>query len=138
MKKVWLIVIIALFGLAVIGGYAVFDRTFPKADPIICPNVKDITAILLTQNNNTSAGIETPTFAQILQNILNAQPTRKMSVNDVPIAKTYYTVEIDTPIRTYRYFIYTESSQVYIEIPYEGIYKANQQFFDFVANYFVD
>ena len=136
MKKAWVIIIIALLGITVIGGYAVLNSIFPKADPIKCPDTENVTAIILIQKEGSSVAVETADFGEILKNITNAQPTRTMSVNDYPTAKTYYTIEVDTAARQYRYFLYAENSQVYIEIPYEGIYKANQQFLDFVAEYF--
>ncbi|MBQ2004711.1 MAG: DUF5301 domain-containing protein [Peptococcaceae bacterium] len=136
MKKTWVIIIIALLGVAVIGGYAILNNIFPKADPIKFPDTESITAITLIQKDGSSVAVETADFGEILKNITNAQPTRTMSVNDYPTAKTYYTIEVDTAARQYRYFLYAENSQVYIEIPYEGIYKANQQFLDFVAEYF--
>ena len=136
MKKAWVNIIIALLGIAVIGGYAVLNSIFPKADPIKCPDTESVTAIILIQKEGSSVAVETADFGEILKNITNAQPTRTMSVNDYPTAKTYYTIEVDTAARQYRYFLYAENSQVYIEIPYEGIYKANQQFLDFVAEYF--
>ena len=136
MKKAWVIIIIALLGIAVIGGYAVLNSIFPKADPIKCPDTESVTTIILIQKEGSSVTVETADFGEILKNITNAQPTRTMSVNDYPTAKTYYTIEVDTAARQYRYFLYAENSQVYIEIPYEGIYKANQQFLDFVAEYF--
>ena len=138
MKKTWVIIIIALLGIAVIGGYAVLDNIFPKADPIKCPDTESVTAITLIQNDGSSVAIEIADFGEILKNITNAQPTRTMSVNDCPTAKTYYTIEVDTAARQYRYFLYAEKSQVYIELPYEGIYKSNQQFLDFIADYFKD
>ena len=138
MKKTWVIVIIALLGIAVIGGYAVLNNIFPKADPIKFPDTESITAITLIQKDGSSVAVETADFGEILKNITNAQPTRTMSVNDYPTAKTYYTIEVDTAARQYRYFLYAENSQVYIELPYEGIYKANQQFLDFIADYFKD
>ena len=138
MKKVWLVVIIALFGFSVIGGYAVFDSVFPKADPISCPDVDSITAISLSQNSTPSLVVEAPVFAEVLESIRNTQPTRQWSVNDYPTANDYYTIEIDTPARDYRYFVYVENSQVYLEAPYGGVYKANQQLLDFLAAYFKD
>jgi hypothetical protein len=132
-KKIW-IIIITLFGVCVIGGYAVLDNIFPKADPIILPSKEDITTISLIQNNGSSVTVESEEFEYILQYISNAQPTRTMSVNDYPATKTYYTVEVTTPERVYRHFIYADNSQVYIEIPYEGVYKSNQQFLDFLKN----
>lgn len=136
MKKTWVIIIIALLGIAVIGGYAILNNIFPKADPIKFPDTESITAITLIQKDGSSVAVETADFGEILKNITNAQPTRTMSVNDYPTAKTYYTIEVDTAARQYRYFLYAENSQVYIELPYEGIYKSNQQFLDFVAEYF--
>ena len=138
MKKTLVIIIIALLGIAVIGGYAILNNIFPKADPIKFPDTESITAITLIQNDGSSVAIETADFGEILKNITNAQPTRTMSVNDYPTAKTYYTIEVDTAARQYRYFLYAENSQVYIELPYEGIYKSNQQFLDFIADYFKD
>ena len=136
MKKTWVIIIIALLGIAVIGGYAILNNIFPKADPIKFPDTESITAITLIQKDGSSVAVETADFGEILKNITNAQPTRTMSVNDYPTANTYYTIEVDTAARQYRYFLYAENSQVYIELPYEGIYKANQQFLDFVLEYF--
>ena len=136
MKKTLVIIIIALLGIAVIGGYAILNNIFPKADPIKFPDTESITAITLIQKGGSSVAVETADFGEILKNITNAQPTRTMSVNDYPTAKTYYTIEVDTAARQYRYFLYAENSQVYIELPYEGIYKSNQQFLDFVAEYF--
>ena len=138
MKKTWVIIIIAFLGIAVIGGYAILNNIFPKADPIKFPDTESITAITLIQKDGSSVAVETADFGEILKNITNAQPTRTMSVNDYPTAKTYYTIEVDTAARQYRYFLYAENSQVYIELPYEGIYKSNQQFLDFVAECFKD
>ena len=138
MKKTLVIIIIALLGIAVIGGYAILNNIFPKADPIKFPDTESITAITLIQKGGSSVAVETADFGEILKNITNAQPTRTMIVNDCPTAKTYYTIEIDTAARQYRYFLYAEKSQVYIELPYEGIYKSNQQFLDFIADYFKD
>ena len=136
MKKTWVIIIIALLGVAVIGVYAILNNIFPKADPIKFPDTESITAITLIQKDGSSVAVETADFGEILKNITNAQPTRTMSVNDYPTAKTYYTIEVDTAARQYRYFLYAENSQVYVELPYEGVYKANQQFLDFVLEYF--
>ncbi|MBQ9913297.1 MAG: DUF5301 domain-containing protein [Clostridia bacterium] len=138
MKKTWVIIIIALLGIAVIGGYAVLNNIFPKADTIKFSDTESITAITLIQKDGSFVAVETADFGEILKNIANAQPTRTMSVNDYPTVKTYYTIEVDTAARQYRYFLYAENSQVYVELPYEGIYKSNQQFLDFIAEYFKD
>lgn len=144
MKKAWMIIIIAfaLVGLIVWGTYAIFDNLFPMADPIRYPSASNlpykesISSISLAQNNGASVMVESDDIGTVLQNIANAQPTRIMSVNDYPAAKTYYTITVETPARKYWYFIYEEDSQVYIEVPYEGVYTTNHQFFDFVVAYF--
>lgn len=138
MKKTCIVVIITLLGIAVIGGYAVLDNIFPKAEPIKFPDTESITAITLIKNDGSSVSIETADYGKILKNITNAQPTRTMSVNDYPTQKTYYTIMVDTSEIQYRYFLYAENSQVYIEITYNGIYKTDQQFLDYIVEYFKD
>ena len=138
MKKIWIVVIIALLGISVIGGYAVLDNIFPKAEPIKFPDTESITAVTLSKNDGRSVSIETADYGKFLKNITNAQPTRTMSVNDYPTQKTYYTITVDTAEIEYRYFLYTENSQVYIEITYNGIYKTDQEFLEYIVECFKD
>lgn len=133
-----LIVIFSLFAISVIGGYVLINNIFPKANPINYPDIENITMVSLIDNNDVSVIVETSDYEKVLQNIGGAKPTRQMSVNDYPTVKNYYTVKIDTTEREYRYFIYTDNSQAYIEIPYEGIYKADQQFLNYLVNHFKD
>lgn len=141
MKRKYVIIIVILC-LVLIGGYFVFDSIFPKAGVISGPTQnrankdKLIKAISLMWDDNSFAMVENQDIGTVLQNINSAIPTRKMSVNDYPTVKDYYSIEIISSVRTYRYFIYEENSQVYIEVPYEGIYKSNQEFYDFIAGYF--
>ena len=136
MKKVWIIIIIVLSSLISIGGYCIFDSIFPIAEPINYPSEDTIISILLTPNNDNSITIEASSFEDISRNICNAKATRKMSVNDYPTVEVYYTIKVNTSTREYRYYIYTENSQVYIEIPYQGIYTSNQQLLVTVMEYF--
>ena len=141
MKKTSIIIIIILC-LAFSGGYFIFDSIFPKAEPISGPTQnranKDrlIKSILLMKKDGSSVMVENEELGIVLQSIDNAQPTRKMSANDYPTVETYYIIEILSSVRVYSYFIYKENSQVYIEIPYEGIYTSNQEFYEFVEGYF--
>ncbi len=136
MKKVYIVIIIALFVIAVPSAYLVFDRLFPKADQIICPDLETVTSILLNDNDNFSATVESADFSEFLVKIENTQPTRTMSVNDYPAVRPYYSVVVETPDRAYQYFIYAENAQTYIEIPYEGVYKANEQILTLISKYF--
>ena len=141
MKKKSLIVIVILC-LSLIGGYFVFDSIFPKAGPISGPTQnranKDrlIKSISLAKKDGSSVMVENEELGIVLQSIDNAKPTRKMSANDYPTVETYYIIEILSSVRVYNYFIYNENSQVYIEVPYEGIYASSREFYDFVEGYF--
>ena len=141
MKKTSIIIIIILC-LAFSGGYFVFDSIFPKAEPISGPTQnranKDrlIKSISLAKKDGSSVMVENEELGIVLQSIDNAQPTRKMSANDYPTVETYYIIEILSSVRVYSYFIYKENSQVYIEVPYEGIYTSSQEFYEFVEGYF--
>lgn len=138
MKRSWMIAITVFLLIVVTGGYMVFDQTFPKADSIHCPDIESIEKITLVKNDGSSIKVENTDFGELLHHIRNAQPTRRMSVNDAPYTKVYYIIQIDTSDRQYRYYVYRESSQVYIEMPYTGIYKTSDQFLDVVAENFIE
>ncbi len=138
MKKIWFIVVVVFLCASVIGGYTLLDSIFPKADAISCPPSESISSVSLTQSGNSSVTAEAEDFEELLHNIRSALPTRRMSVNDSPSVKDYYTLSFETSEREYRYFIYKESSQVYIELPYEGIYRSDRQVLDSLTEYFRD
>lgn len=135
-KKLLIAIIAALLCIAAIGAYAVLDSIFPKAEPINILSEKDTMSALLIRNDKVTAMVKTEDLEVLLKNINTAKPTRKMSVNDYPSVKAYYILELHTSARFHRYFIYEENSQVYIEIPYEGIYKADSKILDLVSEYF--
>lgn len=142
-KEKWLIPVVVivttvLLVFAVVSAPAVYDHFFPMAADVVCPNEEDVASVSLMNNSDPSAVIEVTDFGYILYSIRNAQPTRNWSVNDYPTAEHYYTIEINTSTRQYRYFVYIEDSQVYLESPYEGVYKADQQLFDFLEAAFAD
>ena len=137
MKKVRIIIIVLLC-LAAAGGYTVFDNIFPEAEPISCPDVADILSVSLTENKGAFVAVEKSAIDILLENIRNAHPTRRESVNDYPTAENFFTVDIDATDRKYRYFIFEEKSKVCIEMPYEGIYESEQEFFDFLMKFFKD
>ena len=135
MKKT-LVVLLVLIVLGSVSGYCIINSVFPKASPISYPLTEEITSISLYENNNNSVTINKEALEPILQEFLNVKPTRKMSVNDYPTVGNYYMLEIEASQRFYRYFIYQEGTQMYIELPYEGIYKINNQLYDSLKLYF--
>lgn len=135
-KKLLIVMIVLLLCVTTVGGYTALNSIFPKAEPINTPSIEDIISVSLIRNDEINATVKTEELEDLLKNIINAEPTRKMSVNDYPTAKTYYILELHTSARTHRYFIYEENSKVYIEIPYEGIYKADSPMLDLISAYF--
>jgi len=128
--------IIVLLGLFAIGVYVLFDKMFPVADLVNVPELENTTAISIIRDNGSSVLVEVKDYEVLLQNISDTEPTRMLSVNEFPSVENYYIINIDTEEREYRYFLYVEDSQVYIESPYEGVYKSNQEFLDWVTAYF--
>ena len=135
MKKSYIIFAIIFFVLLAIG-YFIFDSVFPKADKIKIPFEEEIISAFVSANSSERIKIESDDYKNLLLGIENSAPTRKMSVNDYPTAKLYYKVDIITSDRNYCFFIYDESAGMYIEFPYEGIYKPNPEAFDFIFKYF--
>ena len=128
-----LIVLTILLSLLLTFGYIAFDHTFPEAGPVPVPATDEITSIRFCKEWAGSDEVEEEHYSWILESIAKSKPTRKMSVNDTPAAKPFYSLTIDTPDRTYRYYLYTESSQFYLECPYEGIYETDQRLLEFIS-----
>lgn len=136
MKNVWIPVAIVLIVVLAACGYGTLNHIFPMAEPVSCPAAETILSMTLSQKNGVSVSVEPGEYDKFLQGIRSAQPTRQMCVNDYPAAKMYYTVQMETAERGYRYYVYAEGLQVYIESPYEGIYKTDPEFLEFLAAYF--
>ena len=127
MKKI-IIPIIAVIVLAALigGGYLVMDSLFPKADPINVPSASSVVSMTAIKNESRQNGepreIASADIDSILSLLSEAEPTRKMSVQDSPDAKTYYEIAAKTSERTHYFYVYFESGTCYVEILYEGIY----------------
>lgn len=130
------IVILALMGLSVIGAYVLYDKMFPVAEPVKVPELERVTEITIIHEDGSSVFVGVEDYEELLQNISNTDPTRVWSVNESPSVEMYYTIKMDTVEREYWYYIYTEDSQVYVESPYEGVYKSSQHFLDLLKAYF--
>lgn len=123
-----IIVVVLIAGL-IGGGYLVVDSLFPKADPITVPSATSVLSMTVIKNENRKDGeprdIASGDVDRVLANLYEAEPTRKMSVQDSPDAKTYYEIAIKTSERTHYFYVYFESGTCYVEIPYEGIYTVD-------------
>ena len=139
MKKKNIILTIVLFvcvGLLA-GAVYLFNDIFPKAKPIRHPELNEIVSVKLSCNTpDATIPMIEQHYEDLIRYISEAKPTRKQSLNDTPTSGAYYGVEIQTNEKQYRYFVYEEGEQVYIEMPYEGIYEAEHTLFSIVLKYF--
>ena len=131
MKKIIIpiIVIVILAGL-ILGGYFVIDSLFPKADPINVPSASSVVSMTVKKNEDRKdeepREIADADIDDILSKLSEAEPTRKMSVQDSPDAKTYYEIAAKTDERTHYFYVYFDNGTCYVEIPYEGIYTVDK------------
>ena len=130
MKKIVILVVaLAIIAGLIIGGYLMIDSLFPKAEPINVPSASSVVSITVKKNENRNDGdlreIANADVDSILSKLSEAEPTRKMSVQDSPDAQTYYEIAVKTNERTHYFYIYFESGTCYVEIPYEGIYTVD-------------
>ncbi len=127
MKKIIIpiIVVVVIAGL-IGGGYLVVDSLFPKANPINVPSASSVVSMTVVKNEMREVGelreISSADSEGILSQLSNAEPTRKISVQDSPDAQTYYEIAVETSERTHYYYVYFENGTCYVEIPYEGVY----------------
>ena len=123
-KKIVLIVIAALAVLLLVG-YRAYDRLFPYARPMEYPrdypDVGEVVSVTISTPDGESTDVSN--FASLIMQIQQVQPTRIVSVNDFPAAEFYYQIVAETSEKEYDYFVYQKDGQVYLEIPYSGIYK---------------
>lgn len=116
-----LLICILLFA----SGLYVFNDIFPKAANIRIPEIHNIISISMAVNTDDSFKVEDANLEELLEEIRKAEPTRKQSLDDYPSTRPFYEVEVKASNREYRYLIYEEGAQVYVEMPYEGIYTAD-------------
>ena len=95
-----------------------------------------ISATLRYNSTNVEVAVDQDDYESLLQHLSSGIPTRRQAMNDTPTVQPHYCAEIRTEDRWYCYFVYEEAGQVYIEIPYEGIYESDMVMLDLVLRYF--
>ena len=95
-----------------------------------------ISATLRYNSTNVEVAVDQDDYESLLQHLSSGIPTRRQAMNDTPTVQPHYCAEIRTEDRWYCYFVYEEAGQVYIEIPYEGIYESDRVMLDLVLRYF--
>lgn len=129
MKKKTVIIsalIVAMLVVLVLGAYVWFDNIFPKAEPIKQLEISMIESVNFHDNENREIVISDEEFQKLINYINDAVPTRTMSVNDYPVVRPYYVVEIKTAERVFGYMVYENNGTAYVELPYEGVYEIDK------------
>jgi len=129
-------VLIVCVGLLA-GAVYLFNDIYPIAKPIRYPEPDKIVSVTLSCNtHDTTIPMSEQYYEDLIRYISEAKPTRKLALDDYPATRPYYGIDIQTEECQYRYFVYEAGEQVYIESPYEGIYKAEHALFSIVLKYF--
>ena len=127
------ILCVALF----VAAACLLNDIFPKATPMAVPDPADLISATLRYNStNVAVAVNQEDYESLLQHLGSGIPTRRQAMNDTPTVQPHYCAEIQTEDRWYCFFVYEEDGQVYIEIPYEGIYESDMVMLDLVLRYF--
>lgn len=127
MKKKTVIIIVAVLAVLLLGAYVLYDNIFPKAEPIKQLEISMIESVNLHDNENKEIVISDEELQKIINHINDAVPTRTISVNDYPVVRPYYVVEIKTAERVFGYMVYEDDGTAYVELPYEGVYEIDRE-----------
>ncbi len=125
-KQIVLSVFFLLCVLLAAGVYRTFDKVFPKAPAICYPIPEKVLSVSVISDTGSPC---TADGQAVLARLRKATPTRRQSLNDTPTERPYYLVTVEARDRQYRYFVYEENALVYIEIPYEGVYRTDKKIF---------
>lgn len=137
MKKI-MIVVLSASVIAVVFFIVVFIEVFyPKAKPIKVPPVNLISSVTLSGEDRTpEVNVDEADIESICSVIADVKPTRRQSFDDNPVVRPYCKIEILASDIWYRYYIYETGTEVFIEVPYEGIYESNKHAFDYIMGYY--
>ena len=93
------------------------------ADPIVLPELGDLTSISVVSGDITATSIDKQWMADIMTILTDMESTSQSSINDVPKVEGYITINLncsDGSVKTV--FFYEENGKEYVEQPYQGIY----------------
>lgn len=123
---------------AVIFAVSAYNKFFPLAPEIRIPDGDDITEITIENSDGDNVTLGKEDALKLLKIMARCEPTRKWSVNDYPYVRPYYMITVYTSEddRSYRYFIYEEDMELYLELPYQGVYSVEEEAMELLESYF--
>lgn len=105
------------------------------AEPIILPSHEEITEIQIIDNETAKeySYSDKEWIEPFISIILEAEPTDRKTVQDVPNVENYFKIDILCEDKTTTLFCYEEDGSFYIEQPYHGIYKTETEMDSFIV-----
>lgn len=91
-SKIFIIISLVLVFLFFVSCYLFYNSLFPKAQPIESPHPDTVLSFAVNDHNGNEIIIDN--YLVLYDFILNAEPTRIMSVNDYPDTRPFYEVSI--------------------------------------------
>lgn len=93
------------------------------ADPIVLPELGDLTSISVVSGDITATSIDKQWMADIMTILTDMESTSQSSINDVPNVEGYITINLNCSDGSEKtVFFYEENGKEYVEQPYQGIY----------------
>lgn len=139
-QRVWFLYAIPFILIIAIGvgGFWLLEEVFPKAPEIDLPGQQEILSAHASSTTDLMGVIvDIPAEDQeaLLTLLARSIPTRMQSVNDSPSVRPYYEFRLKTEKRSYSYFVYLEDGQLWLEMPYTGIYRTGSELLDLAKAY---
>lgn len=123
--------------LLIIGTISFINRLLPVAKTIGIPQKDEIESIYLgLSTHSMSIPLSEAQYDDLQSYLHQAEPTRIQALNDTPAIHPFYGISVKANLRSFIYYVYEDDGQVYIEMPYEGIYMANHALLTLVRQYF--
>lgn len=138
MKKILIIILVAILLIPFVAVGGILCSVFRKAKPIELPESTEVKSLFVGFNfvEAYEINIEDVDLDELLEHLRASKPTRIPAVNDYPSVPTFYRIVMDTTEKKHWFYIWERREKVYIDIPYEGIYLADEWIWNFVLKYF--
>lgn len=98
------------------------------------PEVEKIDSVMVTAEEKTVIHEDREWIEKLSQAAGHSELTSRQSVNDTPLTDDYIKVELITGGDSDTIYLYKAGSSYYAERPYEGIYKIEEDLYDFVLD----
>ena len=98
------------------------------ADPIILPDVEDLTSISVVSSDKTATSIDEQWMADFMAILTDMESTSQPSINEDPNVEGYITINFncsDGSVKTVLF--YEKKGKEYVEQTYQGIYMPSSE-----------